>query len=157
MDNRIRSILQQAGRDPEKEAYDKAMNLVISIANSTAPYICSIVIEEIVNKYNYFKEQNIDSKSYSATIRLTGYSIINREDKYQTKDLIDDYNRSHSDSILTYKDHYIFNSEELKRLLKEYGIECKCYYSSIDAWTSKENLLRLIAEANNSYPDNRKR
>lgn len=151
MDNSIRNILKNAGKDPKEIKFQEEYENVVEWSKETATrYISKVVVEAIKKEYEADKLHEHKGYSVRLSISMTHpYKIDGMEN--DINDLIRKYNSTHGDGIYVYNGHWTFHSTSLIENLKPYGIKVDVSTSSIYAYIDAEKLIELIEEASNEH------
>ena len=148
MDNSIRNILKNAGKDPKEIKHQEEMDSLISCSKSVG-YIVQVIFEEF--KKDYEESINQEREGYYANLSISStYPFKLDEHEFDINDLIREYNLSHSDSIVVYNKYYIFNTKALVDKLATYGVTTRVSLSSVSAAIPAQKFKELIDEANNT-------
>lgn len=148
MDNSIRNILKNAGKDPKEVKFQQEMESIALGAEYVA-FIRNELIESI--KKDYEGHMNENRNEYFGYISISStypYKI----DEYENdiNDLIRQYNLTHKDSLMVYKEYYIFNTQALIDEMAKIGIRTSISLSGVSVAIPAYKFLELIDEANNT-------
>ena len=145
MDNNIRNILKNAGKDPKEIRFQEAVE-GLAQSSKNVSYVGSEMVRLL--KEEFENDRNQTNKVYIAYARISQeYPFKIDEEEFPLTDLIRAYNTSHSDGLFVYNKYYVFNDKALIEYLKQYGIRTEVTLSSIYVAIDADKFRELVREA----------